>query len=168
MWGASHCEYLQTVHCDWRAAGCRRRHERRGDAGPTDRLGCSGRGSAAAARAKHWVSRTTHGAVGAIGSACAVSAMASRAIEASPLRGIIDAAYDEITWLETEFHNSRRIFQPVPCPRRRRCVCGVCHPTRRISPRAGAMASCRHRASGVATSFWTAPWTSKRGMRWPA
>jgi hypothetical protein len=59
------------------------------------------------------LSRTTPGAVGAIGSACAVSAMASRAIEASPLRGIIDAAFDEITWLETEFPNSRRIFQPV-------------------------------------------------------
>jgi ADP-ribosyl-[dinitrogen reductase] hydrolase len=59
------------------------------------------------------LSRTTHGAGGAIGSACAVSAMASRAIEASPLRGIIDAAIDEITWLETEFPNSRTIFQPA-------------------------------------------------------
>ena len=31
-----------------------RRHERRGDAGPTSRLGGPGRGGAAAARAKHW------------------------------------------------------------------------------------------------------------------
>jgi ADP-ribosyl-[dinitrogen reductase] hydrolase len=59
------------------------------------------------------LSRTTHGSVGAIGSACAVSAMASRAIDASPLRDIIDAVVDEITWLETEFPNSGNIFQPV-------------------------------------------------------
>ena len=39
--------------------------------------------------------------------------MASRAIETSPLRGIIGAAVDEITWLETEFPNSRTIFQPA-------------------------------------------------------
>jgi ADP-ribosyl-[dinitrogen reductase] hydrolase len=39
--------------------------------------------------------------------------MASHAIEASPLSGIVDAAVDEITWLETEFPNSRTIFQPV-------------------------------------------------------
>ncbi len=59
------------------------------------------------------LSRTTHGSVGAIGSACLVAAMASWAIEACPLGSIINAAIDEITWLEGLFPGSSSVFQPV-------------------------------------------------------
>jgi hypothetical protein len=61
-----------TVHCDWRAAGCRRRHERR----PMRALPIGWATPAAAAHRRRGLSiglsRTTPGAVGAIGSACAV------------------------------------------------------------------------------------------------
>jgi ADP-ribosylglycohydrolase len=59
------------------------------------------------------LSRTTHGSVGAIGSACLVAAMASWTIEACPLGAIISAAVDEIDWLEGLFPGSRGVFQPV-------------------------------------------------------
>jgi ADP-ribosyl-[dinitrogen reductase] hydrolase len=59
------------------------------------------------------LSRTTHGAAGAIGGACLVTAMASWAIQSCPLGAIIDAAVDEIGWLEAQFPGRRTLFQPV-------------------------------------------------------
>jgi ADP-ribosyl-[dinitrogen reductase] hydrolase len=59
------------------------------------------------------LSRTTHGAAGAIGGACLVTAMASWAIQSCPPGAIIDAAVDEIGWLEAQFPGRRTLFQPV-------------------------------------------------------
>src|SRR6266536_2569952 len=59
------------------------------------------------------LSRATHGTVGAIGSACLAAAMAAWAIEGCPLGEVIDAAVDELAWLDARFPGSHATFQPV-------------------------------------------------------
>jgi hypothetical protein len=63
------------------------------------------------------LSRTTHGAAGAIGGACVVTAMASWAIQSCPPGAIIDAAVDEIGWLENPVPRAPHL---VPARSRRR------------------------------------------------
>jgi ADP-ribosyl-[dinitrogen reductase] hydrolase len=59
------------------------------------------------------LSRTTHGDPRAVGAACVASAMASVAVEASPLGDVVRAATDELAWLRTEDGSAAAVFDAV-------------------------------------------------------
>jgi ADP-ribosyl-[dinitrogen reductase] hydrolase len=70
------------------------------------------------------LSRTTHGELGAVGSACVVSAMASSAVDAAPLPAVIETAVNEIDWLESVLTHDADLFDPL-----RRAADGDWHPS---------------------------------------
>lgn len=59
------------------------------------------------------LSRTTHGAAGAVGAACVVTAMAATAVEAATVDAVLDAASAEIHYLRGRFAESEAVWAPM-------------------------------------------------------
>jgi ADP-ribosylglycohydrolase len=59
------------------------------------------------------LSRTTHGAAGAVGAACVVTAMAATAVEAAAPDAVLEAASAEIRYLRGRFANSNTTWTPL-------------------------------------------------------
>ncbi|MEV3903381.1 ADP-ribosylglycohydrolase family protein [Mycobacterium sp. NPDC050551] len=59
------------------------------------------------------LSRTTHGAAGAVGAACVVTAMAAAAVEAAGIDHLLDAASTEIRYVKGRFARPDTVWAPL-------------------------------------------------------